>query len=112
MKLISWGDFEAIELRVGCIVDVQDFPEARKPAYKLTIDFGPETGLKRSSAQLTHLYSKEALLHKQIIGVINFPSKQIGPFVSECLITGFTQEDGAVILAVPDKVSVLGAKLG
>ncbi|MEN8224162.1 MAG: tRNA-binding protein [Bacteroidota bacterium] len=112
MQEISWNDFEKVELRIGKIIDVKDFPEARKPAYIVTVDFGPETGIKRSSAQLTDLYSKKDLLGKQIIGVINFPPKQIGPFMSEFLLTGFPQEDGSVILAVPERKGELGSKLG
>jgi tRNA-binding protein len=111
MKQISWQDFQDVELRVGTIIDVQDFPEAKTPAYKITADFGPEIGIKKSSAQITVLYTKEELLNKQIIGVVNFPPKQIGPFMSEFLVTGFAQEDGAVVLAVPDKPSPNGAKL-
>jgi len=100
-----------IELRVGTIIDVQDFPEARIPAYKIKADFGKEIGIKKSSAQITALYTKEELLNKQIIGVVSFPVKQIGPFMLEFLVTGFVQEDGAVVLAVPDKKSINGAKL-
>ena len=111
MKHISWTDFEQVEMRVGTIIEVQDFPEAKKPAYKITADFGSEIGIKKSSAQITALYTKEELLHKQIIGVINFPPKQIGPFMSEFLVTGFVQENGEVILAVPDKKSFNGLKL-
>ena len=111
MKEINWNDFEKVELRVGTIVEVLDFPEARKPAYKIIVDFGGEIGTKKSSAQITDLYSREDLLGKQIIGVVNFPAKQIGPFVSECLVTGFVQEGGEVVLAVPDKKSVNGRKL-
>ena len=111
MKQISWEDFAQVELRVGTIIDIQDFPEAKKPAYKITADFGPSIGLKKSSAQITTLYTKEELLYKQIIGVINFPPKQIWPFMSEFLVTGFAQEDGAIILAIPDKVAGNGTKL-
>lgn len=111
MKQISWDEFENVEIRVGTIIDVQDFPEARKVAYKIIADFGEEIGLKKSSAQITDLYTKEELMGKQIIGVVNFPPKQIGPFISEFLITGFARKDGAVILAVPDKSSINGAKL-
>lgn len=110
-KHITWNDFENIDLRVGVIIAVHDFPEARKPAYKITVDFGKEIGIKKSSAQITDLYTKEDLLGKQIIGVVNFPPKQIGSFISEFLITGFTQENAEVVLAVPDKVSVKGCKL-
>lgn len=112
MKTISWSDFEQIELRVGTIIGVEDFPEARKPAYKIRVDFGPEIGIKQSSAQITALYTKEELLERQIVGVVNFPPKQIGPFLSECLITGFYRKDGAVVLAVPDQPVSNGAKLG
>ncbi|MCF6171303.1 MAG: tRNA-binding protein [Bacteroidales bacterium] len=111
MPPITWNDFQKVELRTGTIVAVEDFPEARKPAYKITVDFGPETGLKKSSAQLTALYTKEQLLGKQIIGVVNFPKKQIGPFISECLITGFVQDDNSVVLAVPERKVANGVKL-
>lgn len=111
MKQISWDEFGNVEIRVGTIVEVQDFPEARKPAYKVIADFGEEIGLKKSSAQITNLYTKEELMGKQIIGVVNFPPKQIGPFISEFLITGFANKEGAIVLAVPDKLSINGAKL-
>ncbi len=111
MNIISWEDFENVELRVGTIIEVQDFPEAKKPAYKVTVDFGSDIGIKKSSAQITNLYSKEELLGKQIVGVVNFPPKQIGPFQSEFLITGFAKDDGAVVLAVPDKKLENGKKL-
>ncbi|MDP2723693.1 MAG: tRNA-binding protein [Bacteroidales bacterium] len=111
MKQINWNEFEQVDLRVGTIVDVQDFPEARKPAYKLKVDFGGEIGIKKSSAQITDLYTKEELLNKQVIGVVNFPPKQIGSFISECLITGFANETGAIVLAVPDKKVPDGVKL-
>ena len=112
MKQITWQEFESIELRAGTIIAVEDFPEAKKPAYKITVDFGPEIGVKKSSAQLTKLYSKEQLLGRQIIGVINFPPKQIGPMPSEVLITGFYNEAGAVVLAIPERQVPDGAKLG
>ncbi len=111
MKEITWNNFQNIELRVGTIVDIQNFPEAKISAYKITADFGKEIGIKKSSAQITRLYTKEDLLNKQIIGVVNFPPKQIGPFISEFLVTGFVQKDGSVILAVPDKKSFNGSKL-
>lgn len=111
MELISWEDFGAVELRVGTVIEVADFPEARKAAYKLKVDFGADIGVKQSSAQITALYSKEQLLGKQVVGVVNFPTKQIGPFRSECLITGFYRPDGAVVLAVPDQLVPNGAKL-
>jgi tRNA-binding protein len=112
MKQISWSDFERVELRVGTIVDVEDFPEARVPAYKIKADFGADIGVKKSSAQVTNLYSKEDLLGKQIVGVVNFPVKQIGPFRSEFLLTGFYLEDRSVVLAVPERPVANGAKLG
>ncbi len=89
MKEISWQDFEQIELRIGTIIEVEDFPEARIPAFKVKADFGPEIGIKKSSAQVTALYTKEDLMGRQIIGVVNFPAKQIGPVRSEFLLTGF-----------------------
>jgi tRNA-binding protein len=111
MKEINWQEFEQVELRTGTIIEVNDFPEARQAAWKLVIDFGDEIGKKKSSAQITDLYSKEELLGKQIIAVINFPPKQIGPFMSECLVTGFSQKDGSVVLAVPDKATQNGLKI-
>ena len=112
METISWQEFEKVELRVGTVTAVEPFPEARKPAYKLTVDFGSGIGTRRSSAQLTAHYRPEDLLGRQVVGVVNFPAKRIGPFMSECLITGFYREDGTVILAVPDKPVPDGAKLG
>ncbi len=111
MEQIEWSQFEKVELRIGTIISVEDFPEARKPAYKISADFG-ELGIKKSSVQIVALYNKEELLGKQIIGVINFPVKQIGPFKSEFLTTGFYRLDGNVVLAVPDKEVQNGAKLG
>ena len=113
MSTITWSDFEKVELRVGTITAVEDFPEAKKPAYKLTIDFGPEIGVKRSSAQLTKLYEKEDLVGRQVIAVINFPSKQVANFVSECLVTGFVIPDsnGEVILAAVERKVPNGTKL-
>ena len=111
METIDWNDFEKVELRVGTIVEVEDFPEARKPAYKLKIDFGKEIGLRKSSAQITDIYQKDDLLGRQVVGVVNFPAKQIGPMRSECLVTGFHREDGAVVLARPDSEVPNGAKL-
>lgn len=112
MSEISWADFEKVELRVGTVVAAEPFPEARKPAYKLTVDFGPDIGLKRSSVQITAHYRLDELKGRQVVGVVNFPPKRIGPFMSECLITGFYREDGSVILAVPDQAVPDGAKLG
>nr|WP_326491635.1 tRNA-binding protein [Desulfolithobacter dissulfuricans] len=93
------------------MVEVEDFPEARKPAYRLVVDFGPEIGRKKSSAQITDLYDKKELLGRQIIGVVNFPPKQIGPVLSECLVTGFVRDDGSVVLAVPERRVDNGLKL-
>lgn len=112
MKEITWKEFEQVELRVGTIIEVEDFPEAIKPAYKLKVDFGEEIGIKKSSAQITHHYTKEELVGRQILGVVNFPKKQIGPLMSECLVTGFYDEEGHVILAIPDKEIENGSKLG
>ena len=111
MEQISWNDFEKVELRVGTIVDVSEFPEARKPAYILHVDFGGEIGTKKSSAQITDLYGKADLLGKQVVAVVNFPPKQIGPIMSECLVTGFQNRDGAIVLAVPDRSVPNGAKI-
>jgi tRNA-binding protein len=110
MPPISWSDFEAVELRVGTIVAVDDFPEARKPAWKLTVDFG-EHGVLRSSAQITSLYRPEDLIGRQVLAVLNFPPKQIGPFRSEVLVTGFAREDGTIVLAVPERPVPNGARL-
>ena len=108
---ITWDDFTQVELRVGRIVNAEPFPQARKPAYKLLVDFGPEIGQRKSSAQITRLYRPEDLVGKLVVAVINFAPKQIGPFVSECLVTGFHNEDGEVALCVPDQAVPLGAKL-
>jgi len=107
---ISWADFERVELRVGTITEVKDFPEARKPAYKLTIDFG-EFGIRRSSAQITDLYTKEQLVGRQVLAVTNFPKKQIANFFSECLTTGVPDESGRVVLLSPDSMVPNGARL-
>lgn len=111
MSQIDWSDFQKVQLCVGTIISVENFPQARKPAYILKVDFGDDIGIKKSSAQITDLYSKEELLGKQIVAVVNFPPKQIGPIQSECLVTGFHQADGAVVLAVPDKPAPNGARL-
>jgi tRNA-binding protein len=107
---ISWNHFDAVELRVGTVTEVKDFPEARRPAYQVWVDFGADVGVKKSSAQVTELYSKEDLLGRQIVGVVNFPNKQIGPFRSEFLLTGFVTDEG-VVLAQPERPVGNGAKL-
>ena len=109
--MISWSDFEKVDVRVGRVIQVDDFPEARKPAWKLTIDFGPSIGLKRSSAQLRALYTREQLLGRLVLAVVNFPPKQIGPFMSECLTLGLPDEHGNVVLIGPDRDLPLGGKL-
>lgn len=111
MKEISWDEFEQVELRVGTVLSAEAFPEARVPAYKLTVDFGAEVGVLKSSARITDHYRTEELVGKQVIGVVNFSPKQIGPVKSECLVTGFYDDAGGVILAVPDKPSPNGSKL-
>lgn len=110
--MITWEQFEAVEMRAGTIVAVEDFPEARKPAYKITVDFGPDIGVRRTSAQVKAIYSRDELLGRQVMGVVNFPPKQIGPMRSEFLLTGFYREDGAVVLAVPERPVQNGARLG
>ena len=112
MNSISWADFEKVELRVGTILSAEEFPEARKPAYILKVDFGEAIGIRKSSAQITDLYGIEQLIGKQVVAVVNFPPKQIGPIKSECLVTGFYNSDGKVVLAVPDKDIENGARLG
>lgn len=111
MTYISWDNFEKVDLRVGTIVEVEDFPEAKKPAYKLKIYFDKDIGVKKSSARITHLYSKEELVGKQVICVVNFPPRQIGPFMSEVLTTGFVLDNDEVVLAVPDRKTPDGLKL-
>jgi tRNA-binding protein len=110
-KMATYDDFMKLDVRVGTIVDVQDFPEARKPAYKLTIDFGNELGMKKSSAQLPANYSKEDLLGKQVLAVVNFPPRQIGPVKSEVLTLGLPDGNGSCILVTPDQTVPLGGKL-
>jgi len=109
--MITYDNFQKIDIRVGKIIDVQDFPEARKPAYKLKIDFGPEIGIKKSSAQIVKHYKKEELVGKLIIGVVNFPPKQIGPFMSECLTLGVPDENGDIVLLSPTKDAKIGGKM-
>jgi tRNA-binding protein len=111
MDQITWKDFERVELRAGTILSAEAFPEARVPAYKLLVDFGPDIGLRKSSAQITDLYSSDELVGKQVVAVINFPPKQIGPFMSECLVTGFHRDDGKVVLTCIDKEVPNGARL-
>ena len=108
---ISYADFERVDIRVGTVVEASPFPEARKPAIKLVIDFGPEIGLKKSSAQITVHYTPEGLVGRQVLGVVNFPPRQIGPFRSEILTLGFADEGGAVVLAAPDASIPNGRKL-
>ena len=110
LQEITWADFEKIELRAGTIIEVEDFPKARKPAYQLKIDFG-EFGIRQSSAQLTVHYKKEDLLGRQVMAVINFPRKQIANFFSECLVTGVPDENGAVVLLATDQKVANGAKI-
>lgn len=109
---ITWQDFEKIDMRTGTIIEVNDFPKARKPAYQLLIDLGEEIGIKRSSAQITAHYSKDDLLHKQVIVVVNFPAKSIAGFMSECLVLGVYDENKEVILLNPGKQVSNGMKIG
>ncbi len=111
METIDWNDFAKVELRVGRVVSAAVFPEARKPAYVLRVDFGKELGIRKSSAQVTALYSPDELVGKLVVAVVNFPGKQIGPLMSECLVTGFHDENGGVALCVPDRDVPLGTKL-
>jgi tRNA-binding protein len=108
---ISYDDFAKVDIRVGTIIEVEDYPEARRPAFKLRVDFGAEIGVKRSSAQVTTLYTKEQLVGRQVAAVVNFPPKQIGKFMSEVLVLGFPDGDGSVVLVVPDKPVPNGGKL-
>ncbi|MEN2487690.1 tRNA-binding protein [Flavobacterium sp. B11] len=109
---LTWNEFERTDMRVGTIVEVNDFPEARKPAYQLTIDFGSEIGIRKSSAQITKRYQKEDLVNRQIVAVVNFPKKQIGKFMSECLVLGAVGEEGDVILLAPDFKIPNGLRIG
>ncbi len=109
---ISWDDFEKVDIRVGTITEVNDFPKARKPSYQLLIDFGKEIGFKKSSAQITHHYTKEDLLNRQVVAVVNFPKKQISSFLSECLVLGVYDEQQEVVLLQPQKSVINGMKIG
>ena len=111
METIGWEDFTKVELRVGRVLSAEPFPKARKPAYILNVDFGPEFGVRKSSAQVTDLYACEDLVGRLVVAVVNFPKKQIGPLQSECLVTGFHDEEGRVALCVPDQEVPLGTKL-
>lgn len=108
---IAWTDFEKVDIRVGVVTDARPFPEARKPAYRLTIDFGP-LGVKRSSAQITRYYQPADLIGRQVVAVVNFPPKQIGPFVSDVLVLGAYDEAGEVVLLAPDRPVTPGARIG
>ncbi|MGB5944337.1 MAG: tRNA-binding protein [Leeuwenhoekiella sp.] len=110
-KTISWQDFEQLDIRVGTVLTVSDFPEARKPAFQLQVDFGAEVGILRTSAQITDNYERQALVGKQVLAVVNFPKKQIANFMSECLILGLVGNEG-VILVMPDRDVPNGLKLG
>jgi tRNA-binding protein len=108
---IEWDDFMRVDLRVGTIISVEEFPEARRPAYKLQVDFGDAIGIKKSSAQITELYDRDSLLGRQVLAVVNFPPKQIGPIMSECLVTGFHDANGAVVLTMPTTEVPNGSRL-
>ncbi len=110
--MVTIEDFQKLDIRVGRIIEVEDFPEAKKPAYKLKIDFGPEIGIKQSSAQIVALYKKEELVGKSVLGVVNFPSRKIGPFESEVLTLGVPDAEGRVVLIAPDQGgATIGGKL-
>ncbi len=111
MQTIAWDDFAKVELRVGRVIGAEVFAAARKPAYVLQVDFGPEIGTRKSSAQITRHYQPEELVGRLVVAVVNFPKKQIGPLMSECLVTGFHDGNGDVVLCVPDKPVPLGTKL-
>lgn len=109
--MIDFAQFQAVDMRVGRVLAVEDFPEARRPAWKLTIDFGPELGLKRSSAQITH-YGREELVNTLVVGVVNFPPRQIGPFMSEVLVLGALDDERGVVLLRPDRGAEPGSRIG
>ena len=108
---ITWQDFEKVDIRVGTIIKVEDFPEARKPAYILHVDFGSEIGIKKSSSQITDLYDKDQLKDKQVMGVVNFSPTQVGPIMSECLVLGFYRKNNSVVLATNDLAIDNGSRL-
>ena len=110
--MLSWEEFDKTEMRVGTILEVSDFPEARKPAYQLTIDFGEAIGIRKSSAQITKRYAKEVLIGRQVVAVVNFPKKQIGKFMSECLVLGAVGQEGDVVLLAPDFKVENGLRIG
>ena len=110
--MLTWEEFEKVEMRIGTILNVNDFPEARKPAYQLTIDFGHEIGMKKTSAQITKRYIKEELIGKQIVAVVNFPKKQIGKFMSECLVLGSVGEENDIVLLSSDQKVANGLRIG
>jgi tRNA-binding protein len=112
MDQITWQDFEKVAIRVGTILEVAEFPNARNPAYQLLIDFGPELGIKRSSAQITKLYTEDDLIGKQVVAVVNFPVKQIANFLSECLVLGVVGKDKEVVLLQPDRIVENGLNVG
>lgn len=111
MQEIAWDDFIKVELRVGRVLSAEPFPQARKPAYILHVDFGPELGVRKSSAQITALYGPEQLIGRLVVAVVNFPKKQIGPLMSECLVTGFHDAEGRVTLCMPEHEVPLGTRL-
>lgn len=111
MDTIEWKDFDKVQLRCGTVVRAEAFPEARRPALKVWVDFGPEIGVLKSSAQITENYAADVLVGRQVVAVVNFPEKQVGPFMSQCLVTGLHDDDGAVVLVGPDRAVPNGARL-